>query len=620
MSARSRAATLLADKDVQAVYISLPNHLHAEWAIKCARAGKAILLEKPFALNYAEALAVIEAVKHHGVFLLEAFMYRCHPQTQKIVELIREGAIGEVRAIQCNFAYNMGQKLDNIRLQNEAGGGALMDVGCYCLSMARLIAGAAQGKDFADPLDLKSVAHIGKDSRVDEWTMAVVKFPGEILATLSTANNVTMPSAVQVYGSEGSLQVSNPWFPGDRSSPPVIEVHRNGKEPRKIEVPSDVPLYAHEVDTVAKYLDRKQAASPCMTWADSLSNQKWLDNWRRQVGLRFDLESFENLSRTIFAKSVAVGPKANMPMGRIDGVDKPVSRIVLGSMGHVIGFGGDIAKTALMLDQFVQIGGNAIDCALVYGSQDRVGQWLQARGIREQMVIIGKGGADMKVTPEMVDEHLKISLEQQKLDYFDVFLMHRDNPQVPVGEFVDLLDSHRRAGRIRAYGGSNWTIQRIAEANDYARRNGKQPFTANSPNFTLAHWNEPMWPGCTQAVDPESKKFHQDTNIALLAWSAQANGFFTGRFSRADKGDPAVREIERVWFNDDNFRRLDRGLELAKKKNVPPALISMAYVLCQPLNIFALIGPENIDELRANVAAVDVKLTQDELKWLNLET
>ncbi|MCE9615906.1 MAG: aldo/keto reductase [Lentisphaerae bacterium] len=607
---------VLANPDVQAVYISLPNHLHAEWAIACARAGKAILLEKPFALNIGEAMAVVEAARHHGVFLLEAFMYRCHPQTAKLVDLLKSGAIGDVRVIQANFAYNMGQNLGNIRLQNAAGGGALMDVGCYCLSMARLIAGAAQGRDAIEPVDLRAVAHVGDASRVDEWTTAVVRFPGDILATLTCGNQVNMGAPLTIWGSAGSITVTNPWFPGDRTAPPVIELRRDGQDVDVIHTPSDVPLYTHEVDTVARHLAHQQAPAPCMTWADSLANQKWLDQWRRQVKLTFDRESPEQVATTIFAHPTGIGPRAPMPMGRIGGIDKPVSRIVLGTMWHVV---GDFPKTCAMLDQYVQIGGNAFDCALVYGSQDRVGRWVALRGNREQIVIVGKGAADSRATPDMVDSHLRLSLQQAGLDYFDAFLMHRDNPGVPVAEFVDVLESHRVAGRIRAYGGSNWTPARLAEANAYAARTGKQGFTASSPNFALAHWNEPMWGGCVNAVDPDSITFHRKTGMALLAWSAQANGFFTGRFSRADKGRPELADIERVWFNDGNFRRLDRVHELAALKHVPPALISMAYVLCQPINIFALIGPENIDEMRANIAALDVTLTPAELAWLNLE-
>ncbi|MBV9229101.1 MAG: Gfo/Idh/MocA family oxidoreductase, partial [Chloroflexi bacterium] len=144
-------AALLADSDVQAVYIATPHPLHAEWAIKAAEAGKHVLCEKPIALNHAEAMAIIEAALRHDVFLMEAFMYRCHPQTAKLIELVRSGVIGKVRVIQASFSFHTTFRPESRLLNNALGGGGILDVGGYCASMARLIAGAAVGKDFADP-------------------------------------------------------------------------------------------------------------------------------------------------------------------------------------------------------------------------------------------------------------------------------------------------------------------------------------------------------------------------------------------------------------------------------------------------------------------------------------
>ena len=138
-------AELVADQGVDAVYISLPNNLHAEWAIRCAWAGKQILCEKPLTGTYPEAMAVIDEVRQAGVFLLEAFMYRCHPQTAKVVELVKSGAIGPVRVIQSSFSFDFGDQPQNIRSQAALSGGGIMDVGCYTLSLARLVAGAALG-------------------------------------------------------------------------------------------------------------------------------------------------------------------------------------------------------------------------------------------------------------------------------------------------------------------------------------------------------------------------------------------------------------------------------------------------------------------------------------------
>ncbi len=302
-NAHSSYDALLADPGVQAVYISLPNHLHAEWSIRCAESGKHVLCEKPLATNHAQAMTIIEAARANNVFLMEAFMYRCHPQTDKIAELVSSGAIGEVRLIEASFGYNMGGPRDNIKLQNEMAGGGIMDVGCYPVSMARRIAGAAQGRRFANPvvesdgskkeMALKAFGKIGEQSGVDEWTTAVVKFPGDVLAELSTSVQLKQGNLVRVWGSTGHLVVPNPWLPDtDRYSGPaetVIELHRDGQaEPELISARSETPLFALEADSVAQHLDARQ--SPAMSWADSLGNVQTLDAWRREIGLVFGSE------------------------------------------------------------------------------------------------------------------------------------------------------------------------------------------------------------------------------------------------------------------------------------------------------------------------------------------
>jgi predicted dehydrogenase len=283
---------VLDDPEVDIVYISLPNHLHEEWSVRCAEAGKHILCEKPLAFSAHEVENMLAAARKHDVFFLEAFMYRCSPQTQKLAAVIKDGAIGEVRYIQASFGYQMGPKYDNIRLQNAAGGGGLMDVGCYPMSMARLVAGAAQGKDFADPVEVTGFGHIGDVSRIDEWTTATLKFPGDILANLVCATQVNVPPHVSVFGTEGNLQIPNPWFPGRTAGEAMtFTLNRSGKDPETVTVPGGPALYTVEVDTVAQYIDRREAPSPAMTHADSLGQQRALDAWRRQIGLVFDPET-----------------------------------------------------------------------------------------------------------------------------------------------------------------------------------------------------------------------------------------------------------------------------------------------------------------------------------------
>jgi predicted dehydrogenase len=274
---------VLADPDVQAVYIALPNSMHAAWAIKAARAGKHILCEKPLTTNAAEAARVIEEVRRHDVFLLEASLYRCHPQTARLDTLLREGVIGDVRLIECRFSFDLGSQgpNDNIRLSNPLAGGGIMDVGCYVASLALLVAGEP-------PVDVTGLAHIGAESRVDEWAMANLRFPGGALASLVCGTRVASERALTVWGAEGSIHVSAPWKPASADS--RIVMRRKGMEPEEIAVDKGGDIWAQAVDTVARYIPDRQVPRPGMTWADSLDTMRVLDHWRQAVGLVFDGE------------------------------------------------------------------------------------------------------------------------------------------------------------------------------------------------------------------------------------------------------------------------------------------------------------------------------------------
>jgi predicted dehydrogenase len=280
---------LLADDEIDAIYNALPNHMHLEWTLAAARAGKHILCEKPLTINAAETEQMLSAIKEADVFLMEAFMYRCHPQMTKLVELIRDGTIGEVRVIQATFSYDLGggeAAYNNIRLRNDVCGGSIMDVGCYTISIARLIAGAALGFSApAEPERLEGVAHIGH-GRVDEWAAAVARFPNDIVASLVCGARARVRSDVHIWGSGGELEVPVPWKPVQGK----IILRRPGKEEQEIEIPSEAGCYTLEADVVARHLADRQAPYPCMTWQDSLGNMRALDAWRASVGLVFDLE------------------------------------------------------------------------------------------------------------------------------------------------------------------------------------------------------------------------------------------------------------------------------------------------------------------------------------------
>lgn len=279
---------LLADKNVQAVYISTPHPQHAEWAIKAAEAGKHILCEKPLTLNYRQAKEVIEAARRNDVFLMEAFMYRCHPQTAKLVELIRSGVIGQVRVIHATFSFHGDGGPHNRLLDNALGGGGILDVGCYCASIARLIAGAANGEPFANPTRVVGTGYVG-ETHVDEYAIASLAFPGNIIAELFTGVSVNGGAEARIYGSTGSIIVPEPFTPHPGNPLKMFLKKDDEQEVQEIPVENNTDLYAIEADTVARYINERQA--PVMSWEDTLGNMQTLDQWRAAVGVSYPGEA-----------------------------------------------------------------------------------------------------------------------------------------------------------------------------------------------------------------------------------------------------------------------------------------------------------------------------------------
>ena len=603
---------LLADEEVQIVYISTPHPLHAEWAIKAAEAGKHILCEKPLALNHAEAMAVIEAARRNDVFLMEAFMYRCHAQTTYLTELIRSGTLGDVRMIEATFSFATTFDPDDRLLNNALGGGGILDVGGYCVSMARLIAGAATGKPFVDPVQVSGAAHIGPISRVDEYAVATLTFPGDIIAQLFCGVQLCAEDSVRIYGTKGSIVVSAPWLPVRNGVNSPMLLNRYGQKEQEVTVANTQNLYANEADTVASYIAQRQ--TPYMSWDDTLGNMQTLDRWRAAIGLVYDAERPNAQVPTVHKRPLAVRPNTTMKYGRIPGVAKPVSRLVLGADNQET-----LPHASVMFDDFFEQGGNCIDTAYIYrdgACEKLLGQWIKNRGIREQIVLLDKGAHTPNCTPEKLTSQLLESLERLQTDYVDIYMLHRDNPEVPVGEFISVLNEHKAAGRVRAFGGSNWSLSRIEAANAWAKQHGMTGFVALSNNFSSARMVDPVWAGCLSASDAASRAWLTKTGMALFPWSSQARGFFTGRARPDDRSDP---ELVRCWYSDDNFLRLERANALAQKRGVLPINIALAYVLAQPFPTFPLIGPRTLSETRTSLPALSIELTPDEVRWLNLE-
>ncbi len=317
-----------------------------------------------------------------------------------------------------------------------------------------------------------------------------------------------------------------------------------------------------------------------------------------------------------------------MEYGSVEGIGKPISRLVLGTM--VVDPGRE-AESLRLLDEAHEVGYNAFDTAHVYGEgrERTFGKWIAERGVREDVVILGKGahpgGEGARVRPDAIRSDLEDSLERLGTDYIDLYMLHRDDPSVPVGPIVDALNELREEGLTRAFGGSNWTWQRIREANRYAEGNGLVPFAATSPNYSLAVQIGEAWGGCLTIGGPEgeeAREWYREQGMPVFAWSSLARGFLSGRLTSGnfaeirDSLDPACL---RGFCHEPNFRRLDRAHELARRKGVSVPRLALAFVLNQDLEVFPLVGPRNREELEDDAAALELKLSPEELAWLDLK-
>ena len=226
---------LLADESIDAVYISLPNTMHCEWSIKAVEAGKHVLCEKPMSRHPDDVVAAFDAAEREGRLLSEAFMWRHNPQTAQLVALLEAGAIGDVRHVRSVFSYSLYDP-DNIRLQTEVEGGALMDVGCYCVSGSRLVAG--------EPDAVAGLAWLGETGT--DWVFqGMMRFPGGVLAQFHCGTALPEADELEVIGSEGSLFLDDPWH----ARRPGIELRR-GEEIEWIDL-EPVDSYQLELENLS---------------------------------------------------------------------------------------------------------------------------------------------------------------------------------------------------------------------------------------------------------------------------------------------------------------------------------------------------------------------------------
>ncbi|MBI1334812.1 MAG: gfo/Idh/MocA family oxidoreductase [Armatimonadetes bacterium] len=265
--------------DVDAVYIATPHHMHMDDTIAVAKAGKGILCEKPFTLNAVEAERALAAVKEAGVFFMEAFMYRCTKQTAKVREWISSGAIGEVKLVNAEFAFQAGEDWANFRNDPELGGGGLMDVGTYCVSIARMAFGE-------EPSDVSYISQ--KSAKGVDWIgSGQLRFSGDRSAVFTTGVGIVCDNGATIYGNKGRIVIEDPWK--QRTG---AKLHRyegySLAETVDLSI-TNAELYAAEADAVAEFFDQKEC--PYVTLEDTMQQMRTLDKLRKSAGIVFGAEA-----------------------------------------------------------------------------------------------------------------------------------------------------------------------------------------------------------------------------------------------------------------------------------------------------------------------------------------
>lgn len=304
-------------------------------------------------------------------------------------------------------------------------------------------------------------------------------------------------------------------------------------------------------------------------------------------------------------------------------VDKPASRLAIGT-----GFYRPDAQDQRfeILDRFRELGGTVIDTGRHYGeSEVVVGNWLESRNAWQDMLVTTKcchgPGILTEDFDEVMDREIEQSLEYLKTDCVDVYMLHRDNPEIPVARIIDKLNEKIADNKTKAIAASNWDYDRVEEANSYARDNGLAGFTLVSNNISLAKQKEMFFPGLVQCNE-EGVKWHRENNVPIMSWSSQARGFFTGKWTREmrddiDKHEGFDKRMLEVYATDENLARLARAQELAKKKGDYTAVeIALAWLINQDIDIIPVVGCHTVGELESCAKAVGLKLSPEELVWL----
>ena len=318
-----------------------------------------------------------------------------------------------------------------------------------------------------------------------------------------------------------------------------------------------------------------------------------------------------------------------MKYDKIIGLEKSISKLIMGNDNQT-----NYDEASLLWDHWIEVGGNAFDNAHVYGGgsmETLLGKWHKSRNNLKDIIMIAKGAHTPNCNPKSISTQLTESLDRLQCESADIYIMHRDNLEIPVDEFIDVLNEEKQKGRIKIFGGSNWTLKRFKEANEWASTKNKAGFSILNNNLALCKMIRPLWDGCVSSNEDKILDYLENTKTAHLSWSSQGRGYFlpnnitqkiedeiTKAETYRQPGEPSSGPLS-CFDSKDNQERKKRAIFLAKKMKTSSQNIAGAWPINLNFPSFALIGPRNIEEIDSSLINLEIQLNNDEINWLNLK-
>lgn len=317
-----------------------------------------------------------------------------------------------------------------------------------------------------------------------------------------------------------------------------------------------------------------------------------------------------------------------MKYRNIPGIEKKLSILTYGTPGTAT---SRLTRMQAFrsYDMAWEAGFRTFDTAHSYGhGEETLGAWLKSRGHRNEAVILDKGcnpgqeGSTDIFSAGTIREQAEESLRRLQTDHVELYILHRDDPAVPVDEIVEELNRLRREGKISRFGGSNWRMERIQAANAYAAAHGLEPFSAVSPAYSLADYLHDPWGGSVALSGREQEPYRlwlQESGMPVFCYSSLGRGYLSGKF-RTDAGKPIDKCIGKgsimEYDGPENRARLSRAEKLAQEKECAVSTVCLAWLLHQPMALFPIVAPSSFEHIQDNIAALDLSLSDRECSWL----